>query len=915
MQIILTHTNTDFDALASLLAAARLYPDAVPVLVGTQNRNLRDFLALHKDELPFVRASDLRQRHVEGVILVDTQQMPPLEGKLPHLVRRDMPVTIIDHHPLEGELPPGTTYAGEPLGATTTLLVERLRARQIALSPLEATLLLLGIYEDTGMLTYVNTNPRDLEAAAWLLSQGASLAVADEFVNRPLTPKQQELYAQLIAGTQVETLAGYSVLLAGARTSEYVEEMSTLAHKLTDLYDVDASFILVQFDHSLQAIARSRVDAIDVGRLLRPFGGGGHSKAAAALLKDRDLVQFTADLLEALHALVEPAVTAATLMTRQARTIAPDSTIAEAAEMLRRWGHEGLPVVNGERQLLGVLTRRDLDRALRLGLGEAPVRAYMRRGSPTVSPSTPLARIQQVMREHNVGQLPVLENGYLVGIVTRTDVLQAELGQQRAQRSSLAGQLEQALPPEIVRLLRDASEVAAEMGFSLYIVGGFVRDLLLGTPNFDLDLVVEGDAIALVRQLASERGGQAKSHTRFGTAKWLVPESLVPRAEGLWPVVQRRRERLGDVTARRLAASGSPLALDFVTARTEFYERPAALPQVEAGSLRQDLYRRDFTINTMAICLDRERYGELVDFYGGERDLEEKRLRVLHSLSFVEDATRILRAVRLEQRLGFAIEERTRELLQDGRDMLHRVSGERLRHELYLALQEAEPERILARLHELGVLPYLHPALCADDWLAERFRAARQHLPEWQKQGLGTRGGRGGLVSESYPLLPVYLGLWLYRATAEEAEGFIKRLVITEDYAKHLRELPRLRLALPRLSDPGLSPSQVYHLLEKFSLEALYTAWLSALTSPLTPPLIGEGKEARFVQQYIELFVGKLRGVRPTINGETLKRWGVAPGPKYRQALVALLEAKLDGQVTTPAEEEAFVRAYLGLLT
>ena len=328
MPIILTHTNTDFDALASLLAAARLYPDAVPVLVCTQNRNLRDFLALHKDELPFVRASDLTLRHIDGVILVDTQQMPPLEGKLPRLMRRSLPVTIIDHHPLEGELPPGGTYTGEPLGATTTLLVERLRARQIVLPPLEATLLLLGIYEDTGTLTYVNTNPRDLEAAAWLLSQGASLAVADEFVNRPLTPQQQDLYAQLIAETQVETVAGYSVLLAQARTSEYVEEMSTLAHKLTDLYDVDASFILVQFENSLQAIARSRVDAIDVGRLLRPFGGGGHSQAAAALLKDRDLAQFIADLREALHALVEPAVTAATLMTRQARTIAPDSTIA-----------------------------------------------------------------------------------------------------------------------------------------------------------------------------------------------------------------------------------------------------------------------------------------------------------------------------------------------------------------------------------------------------------------------------------------------------------------------------------------------------------------------------------------------------------------------------------------------------------
>ncbi len=194
-------------------------------------------------------------------------------------------------------------------------------------------------------------------------------------------------------------------------------------------------------------------------------------------------------------------------------------------------------------------------------------------------------------------------------------------------------------------MLERASQTATEMGFSLYLVGGLVRDLLLGIPNLDLDLVVEGDAIALAQRLAADAGGTVRKHARFGTAKWHVPGE-----------------------AHGTPGSPSPLVLDFVTARTEFYEHPEALPTVEASSLRQDLYRRDFTINTMALRLDRQHFGQLVDFYGGEKDLQHRLIRVLHNLSFVEDATRMLRAVRLEQRLGFRIEKRTVELLRQALD-------------------------------------------------------------------------------------------------------------------------------------------------------------------------------------------------------------------------------------------------------
>ena len=250
--------------------------------------------------------------------------------------------------------------------------------------------------------------------------------------------------------------------------------------------------------------------------------------------------------------------------------------------------------------------------------------------------------------------------------------------------------------------------MASALSFPLYAVGGFVRDLLLGQPNFDVDLVVEGDAIRLAQALAQRFGGRVRSHRRFGTAKWILPESLT----------------LTNDDGTTYAGSELPESLDFVTARTEFYEHPTALPTVERSSIKQDLHRRDFTINTLAVRLTPDHWGELLDFYGGRKDLADGMIRVLHSLSFVEDPTRILRAARFEQRFAFRIEPRTEELIAGALDLLDRVSAERVRHELELILAEAEPERALCRLGELNVLARLHPQLRCDAW----FRAKASEL-------------------------------------------------------------------------------------------------------------------------------------------------------------------------------------------
>ncbi|MCD6291184.1 MAG: CBS domain-containing protein, partial [Anaerolineae bacterium] len=488
MQVILTHEHADCDAIASLVAARKLYPEAVPVLPRKLNRNIREFVTLYRDVLPLRQVDEIPRGRIDRVILVDTQTFQPLRG-----MRGCVSGQIIDHHPQQGTLPAEWSFWGEEVGATTTLLVEQIAERHIRVTPLEATLFLLGIYEDTGTLTYSTTTSRDARSAAWLLEHGANLDVVNRFLRHALTPEQQALYQRLAANSHPYEFAGRAVIIAVARADEYVEEVSTLAHRLGDLYEPEGLFLLVQQDDSIQLVARSSSDAIDAGAIARKLGGGGHSRAAAALIHGMTLDEAERRLVELLERLVRPAVTVAQIMSHgEPQTVSPDMTVAEAAERMQRYGFEGFPVVaNG--QIVGMLTRRQVDRALHHGLQNLPVSQVMHAGTVVVHPEDPVQRLQALMAEHGWGQVPVVssEDGRLLGIVTRTDLIKT-WSRPPDRVETLADRMEEALPQELHTLLREVGHVAYELGYPLYAVGGFVRDLLLGIPNVDLDLVVEG---------------------------------------------------------------------------------------------------------------------------------------------------------------------------------------------------------------------------------------------------------------------------------------------------------------------------------------------------------------------------------------------------------------------------------------
>lgn len=874
MLLILTHENADFDAVAAQLAAHKLHPAGTPLLSRRVNRNVNQFLALYWDALPFRRPADWRRKRVEEVILVDNQSLPSIRG-----IRPNTAVTIIDHHQ-PGDLEPDWTTYIEPLGAATTLLVEMIRKRGLALAPVEATLLLLGIYEDTGSLNYDSTTPRDMRAAAWLLEQGAELSVARRFLDVPFTPAQQQLYQKLQQNVEWLRQEGQVIVLATLDAPpDFQDEISAIAHRMRDALAPDGLVLLVGLAHHVQMVARSTSDQLDVGRLARSFGGGGHERAAAATIMDYSLAECVARVKALLPDVIAPAVRVEAIMSRRVKTIATGTTVEAAAEEMQRHGHEGYPVLDEETgRLAGLLTRRAVDRALSHKMGRRPVGQVMKSGRVSVRPSDSVERVKQLMIEEDWGQIPVTayppregEKDHLIGIVTRTDLLRL-LGRpaETEIQGNLQERLAEKLPPAHWALVQVVSREADAAGMPIYFVGGLVRDLLLDLPAVDLDIVVEGDAIALARRLQEEYGGRIRSHSRFGTAKWML-----------------------DPAGWQQIAPGKPdqdaaEIMDFVTARTEFYEQPTALPEVVHGSIKLDLHRRDFTINTLAVRLDGPHLGELLDFYGGVRDLDKGLIRVLHSLSFVDDPTRILRAARYEQRLGFTIEERTAELITDALPLLERVTGSRIRHEIELALEEAAPVPVMARFAELGVLAHIHPGLTWQEPAGANFRRLESLLAGdvW----VGALHGRSPTS--------VFFAVWMISLPPTVRKEVMARLRVRKHTREEVEGLAECRQRLVGLP-AGAPPSVVEKTLRP------YAPWPRIL---LAARAIVEDSPAG---ELLDRYWREWRQVETKLDGNDLRERGLKPGPHFAVLLDQLLAARLDGEVQTRVDEEALLTQLL----
>ncbi|MEE0775788.1 MAG: CBS domain-containing protein [Bacillota bacterium] len=747
MKIIIGHPNLDFDALASMVAAKKLYPDAVMVTVGKADHNVMDFMNLHSETIEI--QNYINKKDVDTLIMVDTRSSKRLQEFAVVLKNIDLKVIIYDHHmPSDYEID-GAELHYEALGANVTQMVELIQEREIEITPQEATVFALGIYEDTGSLSYTSTTVRDIKAAAWVLDNGANLGVVRNYINRAFTPEQQDLLNVLMANCHVEKIRGKKILFSQGETAQFVGELASLTGKLRDFHIVDAVFTVVRMGNRIYIVSRSSSEQINVREVLKFYGGMGHDHACSATIRDADSISIDAVIDKIRSELLEsiaPPLMVKDIMTTPVKTIDAHTTIQEVEEYLIRYGHSGYPVME-EGKLIGIISRRDVEKAIYHGFGKVPVKGYMSHHVMTISEDIPVEEARTMMLEQNVGRFPVVRGEELVGIISRTDLLQLLYGEKVTTRhkttyepseiavdtSNMLLKLKNSLPENTYRILGEIASLADREGYRVFLVGGLVRDMMLETSSSDLDIVVEGDGITFARLVSEQYHGHLTAYEKFGTSNVMI--------EGF-------------------------LKLDIASARTEFYEYPAALPQVENSTLRQDLYRRDFTINAMAISLNFSTIGQLVDYYNGREDLLNKRIRVLHNLSFVEDPTRIMRAIRFAIRYGFQLEEETemfaKKAIADG--VFEKLSYRRIWQEVMISLKEDDPYTILEQFNEFGLWDYIFPGHPFDSSLKSTSEFLENHVSFLKY--LKTK--------PSVPL--IYFLLLVYDMTRDELDEFFKKI-------------------------------------------------------------------------------------------------------------------------------------------
>lgn len=863
MKIIITHKNTDFDALSSLVAAHKLHPDAIPVIGYLQNKRVQEFVRLHKDAFNLIPLKSVEWDNVTDIIMVDFHELSRTEALefIPDINKINW--TIYDHHP-EQNMEVNPVYAEiKETGSTAGMLVKHLKEKDIKLSFLEATLIAIGIYSDTGHLTFPSTKPDDAMAVAWLLENNADLNIVSEYTQLSLQDEQINLMNEMMANTCLEDYGKTKVLFSSHSIDKYIPDLSIIAHKLSDFYSSDITFVVVKMQKWTYIIGRASSSDYNVMDFMTDFEPKGHKQASFTKTKNHEPEEVIEKIRHKLKDLSKSKVTAQKIMSSPVRTISKDISIETAQKLMIRYGHNGFVVTDGD-IVEGIISRRDIEKAYHHKLNETPVKDFMSDLLVTIKPDTTFDEIERLMIENNMGRFPVIDGGKLVGIVTRTDILKAlynkevkEIKEESIAVNDLEPKTDISLKDKMkthfdtftYEFLKSAGKLADEMDYKAYIVGGGVRDLIIDSKkDVDIDIVIEGNAIKFAQKLAQKYNGTVTTHEKYGTAKLHLKEQTI----------------------------------DLATARTEFYEYPAANPDVDFSTIKQDLYRRDFTINALAIHLNSDSFGQILDFFNGYKDITYKRLRILHNLSFIEDPNRIFRAVRLERKLGFTIGRLTADLAVKAMltGKFDYFVNDRIKNELKIILTNRyHAVSNIKRLSEIKALNCIYPEidyqkieiklkkLCRYINLLSKYQ--QNKIDEWI----------------------LYINILLNEIKDDDKfQKMLTQFRFTKEEEKIIKMYRQLPFELEKFNWSEIPDSDIYYFWKKYNIETIICAMASI--------------NDRFIKSSIHKYYTKLKDIKLEIGGEHLKAMGVEKGRKLGEILERLLLAKLNGEINNFNEEK-----------
>lgn len=866
MKIVITHPKADFDAFASAYGAMLIHKADFILIDSLPESNVNDFLKKQNIEIALKKYSEVdvnKIKSLDEIIITDCKyenRLGPIKDIIP-LAKR---VIVYDHHPESGWDIKADEYYIEKLGATTTILVKGLLEKNIQIKPEEASLFLLGIYEDTGFLSFVSTTSEDLKVCATLIELGGKINLVNQYIKKELSKDQIHILDELLMNMTFYKIDGIIVSYSFASFPGYIEDVSYLAHKIMDMENLDCLFLMVRSGDRIFFVARSNNEYVDVSKVASYFGGGGHPYAASATIKDMTLQEALEKMKLIMEKTIRPVKYAKDVMTSPAKAINYDITFEKALDVFTNYNYNTMPVVKGE-NVVGIITRNDLFKGIRHGLVNEPVYTIMQVEFESVKPDTPFHIIEDIMIGKNQKIVPVVdnkENRKLIGVITRMDILRlfhdnianfrtfSRMIEKRIgayKERNISHLLKDRIPVSLYNLLLDIGRISSDIKCQSYLVGGFVRDLLLNVKNFDIDIVVEGDATVLAREFAKLKNVKASIHLKFRTAVVIVDN----------------------------------IRIDFTTSRTEYYNSPGSLPNIEYSSIKSDLFRRDFTINAMAIKLNMPDFGLLLDFYGGQRDIADKKIRVLHNLSFVDDPTRGLRAIRFAIRYGFEIGPHTTRLLKHAVNLklFDRAPGSRILYELRHILEEKNYIEGLKLMKKFDLLSVFNSKINLDEYKLNLFHNL-DRIYEWYSFQF----------TEEIDIFKCRFVVLIDELKHRDVMSLLKRLQVASSlYNEIMESFFKSKVIFNKLKKiKKIKPSLIYNYFKDLKVE--YILYVGAL--------LGSNYE-EYIKNYFTIY----RYMKLEIDGSVLIKEGFKPSKKFGEVLNKLLMLKLDGIIKTADEE------------
>jgi len=844
MEIITCHIYADLDALSSMVLIKKLYPNGILVFPGNIGKGVKAFVNLYQDLLEMKRIKDIEMDKVTKLIVVDTSKKNRI-GLFEQLLERDdVEVVIYDHHKISENDIKTKKIIRKNYGSNTTNILEVLLENNldIKLNEIEATLGLMGIYEDTGNFTFHSTTPKDLEMASYLLKNNGDLSKVSEYVQKGLEKEQLEIFIELIENSEFIDIDGERVQLTYYKTDDFILGLDELINKMQYLEKSSLCIILCGNNKKINIVGRSS-NKINVAEILKNYNVGGHEYAVSGVVKDQEVEKLYEDIKKIIKMKVKPGKRSIDIMNTPVKTILKDTKIKLAYKIMYRMGYGGLPIVE-DGKIVGIITRNSVDKALNHGFSNAPVSAYMTSEVITGNKNLSIEELKTLIVEKGIGRIPIVDDKRkIVGIVTRTDILKSIYSKNPIRKAKklkfeldVKNNIAGVVPPELINLLKIIEKISKKRGEKVFLVGGIVRDFILGINNKDIDIVVEGDGINFALELKKILNAKKiKIHEKFKTAMITISDDL---------------------------------KLDIASSRLEYYEYPTSLPIVEYGNIRDDMYRRDFSINAMALEIDSYNFGKLIDFYGGYEDLANKKIRILHNLSFIEDPTRIIRAFRFAARYKFELEKDTEIFLKNAIDngFLKKISWPRVKQELEILFSDENLTRGMEFLNKYKIFNEINPNIKYDLEMKKNI------------EKLETLDKLLNFVKIKRWLL-VFL-IILENLEKKELDlvfkkfNFSNKFIEKYDYGILIRER-----ILDRLKRSNKN-SDIYKALNNISMEIIILIYIQ--------------NRDKKIEVKIEKYIYTLSKVKPLIRGRDLLENKEIPGKKFKEKLDAYFMKQLN---------------------